>query len=93
MKLVSTAIWISVWSGAVLLAGCAGNPVVSNATNGNADILTASDEPDTRRRARLRLELASGYFEQGQTNVALDELKQALVTDPSFADAYNLRKI
>ncbi len=91
MKFVSTAIWISAWSSAVLLAGCAGNQVVSNATNGKADIVTASDEPDTRRRARLRLELASGYFEQGQTNVALDELKQALVTDPSFADAYNLR--
>ena len=84
MKFVSTAIWISAWSSAVLLAGCAGNQVLSNGTDGKADIVTASDEPDTRRRARLRLELASGYFEQGQTNVALDELKQALIADPSF---------
>lgn len=55
------------------------------------DLMTASDEPDIRRRARLRLELASSYFEEGQTSVALDEIKKSLATDPSFADAYNLR--
>jgi len=82
---------------AVCLAGCAntgakGNsgPVASTAGNG-ADIVTASDEPNGRRRARLRLELAIGYFEAGQTTVALDEIKQSLSADPTFADAYNLR--
>ena len=55
------------------------------------DLVTDSDEPETRRRARIRLELAVGYFEQGQTTVALDEIKQSLVTDPTFAEAYNLR--
>jgi type IV pilus assembly protein PilF len=55
------------------------------------DVQTASDETEARRRARLRLELAASYFEQGQTNVALDELKQALSLDPTYADAYNLR--
>jgi len=82
---------------AVLLAGCAntgakGNsgPVASTAGNG-ADIVTASDEPNGRRRARLRLELAIGYFEAGQTTVALDEIKQSLSADPTFADAFNLR--
>lgn len=53
--------------------------------------VTESDEPEARRRARIRLELAAGYFEQGQTTVALDEVKQAIQTDPSFAAAYNLR--
>ena len=43
------------------------------------------------RRARIRLELASGYYEEGKTEVALDELKQVLAIDPNFADAYNLR--
>ncbi len=55
------------------------------------DLVTASDEPETRTRARIRLELAVGYFEQGQTTIALDELKLALATDPSYGDAYNLR--
>jgi type IV pilus assembly protein PilF len=66
------------------LPGCAGSPPTE-------DIVTASDEPDVRRRARIRLQLAVGYFEQGQTTVALDEVKQALVIDPSFVEAYNLR--
>lgn len=91
MKFVANAVCMSACWIAVLLAGCAGNQGVSSAANGKTDIVTASDEPDNRRRARIRLELASGYFEQGQTNVALDELKQALVADPSFGDAYNLR--
>jgi type IV pilus assembly protein PilF len=55
------------------------------------DLITDSDEPDVRKRARVRLQLASGYFEQGQTNVALDETKQALLIDPTLPDAYNLR--
>jgi type IV pilus assembly protein PilF len=57
----------------------------------HTDMVTESDETDVRKRARLRLELAVGYFEQGQTNVALDELKQSLAADPNFADAFNLR--
>jgi type IV pilus assembly protein PilF len=66
-------------------------PRASAASGARNDIVTESDEPDGRRRARLRLELASGYFEQGQTNVALDEIKQSLLADPTFSDAYNLR--
>lgn len=72
------------------LSGCATRPggLLSSA---QPEILTESDEPDTRKRARIRLELAVGYFEQGQTTVALDELKQSLVADPNFAEAHNLR--
>lgn len=78
---------------AVFLAGCAGGPqgMAPGVSGNQADLMTASDEPEQRRRARLRLELASGYFEQGQTKVALDEIKQSLVIDPTFVDAYNLR--
>ena len=91
MKSLRHAACISLCWAAVLLTSCAGRQGVDGVAGGKTDIITESDEPEVRRRARLRLELASGYFEQGQTNVALDELKQALVIDPSFADAYNLR--
>lgn len=77
------------------LGGCASAPSGGNTTvargDGRTDIVTESDEPESRKRARVRLELAGGYFEQGQTTVALDELKQALTADPNFADAHNLR--
>jgi type IV pilus assembly protein PilF len=72
------------------LGGCAANGGIS-ASESTADLLTPSDEPDARRRARIRLELASNYFEMGQTAVALDEVKQSLASDATYADAYNLR--
>ena len=71
------------------ISGCA-TTGASSAGLG-AEIVTPSDESEARRRARIRLELAANYFESGQTTVALDEVKQALVTDPTYADAYNLR--
>lgn len=80
---------------AVLLAACGAPgptaPAVAANPGVQGDILTASDEPEARKHARTRLQLAIGYFEQGQTTVALDEIKQALVIDPSFSDAFNLR--
>ncbi|CAN7509119.1 MULTISPECIES: type IV pilus biogenesis/stability protein PilW [unclassified Variovorax] len=78
---------------AFLLAGCATkDPSAPGSGSSNAaPIITDSDETNARKRARLRVELAIGYFEQGQTTVALDEIKQALANDPTFADAYNLR--
>ena len=76
---------------AVLLQGCMGSGRGAVTQGAGSDVVTESDEPQERRRARIRLELAAGYFEQGQTNVALDEIKQSLVTDPTFVDAYNMR--
>lgn len=93
----SHAFWrLSAFASLVLLTclqlvSCA---LPSNASGQGAskqDLVTASDEPEFRRRARIRLALAVGYFEQGQTTIALDELKQALAADPEFGDAYNLR--
>lgn len=74
---------------AVSLPGCAAGP--SSATSSSAEPVTESDEPELRKRARIRLELASGYFENGQTSVALDEIKQSLSADPSYGPAYVLR--
>ncbi|GAC1604918.1 MAG: type IV pilus biogenesis/stability protein PilW [Ramlibacter sp.] len=78
-------------AGSLLLAlgGCASRN--SDATGATVDRITESDEPEARKRARIRMELAVGYFEQGKTDIALDELKQVIVNDPTFPDAYNLR--
>ncbi len=72
----------------LVLGGCA-SPSRDSAQSG--DRVTESDETDVRKRARIRMELAVGYFEQGKTDIALDELKQVIAFDPSFPDAYNLR--
>ena len=91
MRAISRLFWMSACWGAVLLAGCANQQGMTDAPGNRSDLITDSDETDQQRRARLRIELATGYFEQGQTKVALDEIKQALATDPNFVNAYNLR--
>lgn len=70
------------------LAGCANQGAVDH---GAAAVDSASGETDVRRRARIRLELAANYLQMGQANVALEEVRQALATDPGYADAYHLR--
>ncbi len=91
MKIFAGLLWVFFWVGVAAISGCANPQSPGESAGSRSDVLTESDEPDVRRRARLRLELAAGYFEQGQTNVALDEIKQSLVTDPTFVDAHNLR--
>lgn len=79
-------------SGAALLSGCAAPAGGARGTDPSGVVLP-SEETEARKRARVRLELASRYFDQGQTNVALEEVKLALATDPSFAEAFNLRAL
>ena len=76
---------------ASLLTACANGPGSGQASAGLDDLVTDSDESSDRKRARIRVELAMGYLEQGKINIALDEVKLALAADPSFADAYSLR--
>lgn len=75
----------------ISVIGCASNSDGSGATSLKDDIVTASDESDARKRAKIRLELAVGYFEQGKTTIALDELKQSIAADATYGPSYNLR--
>ena len=85
-----------------LLAGCAGSPSSTPAAPSPAstpppaagrDLTTASDQTDADRRARVRLELANAYFERGQLDTALDEVKLALAVKPDLGDALLLRAL
>ncbi len=73
------------------ISGCASQLAGSGTDGVGREVVTDSDEPEARKRARIRLELAVGYFEQGQTTIALDELKQSLTADPGYSQAYSLR--
>ena len=78
----------------VALAGCAAGPGLESSEGDGAsarEVRTASDVGDAERRARVRLELASGYFARGQNATALDEVKVALAASPELHEAYNLR--
>jgi type IV pilus assembly protein PilF len=73
-----------------LTVACANMSASTSSANGT-DLATASDETDVQKRAKIRLELAVGYLDQGQTNIALDEVKLAIAADPRSADAFSLR--
>ncbi len=73
------------------LAGCASQTTVTSSVGDGKDLVTASDETDAGKRARIRMELASAYFGRGQMTTALDQVKLALQSDPAMSDAYNLR--
>ena len=79
--------WLLALGLTALFGGCANQPGVGDTP---PEFQTASDESDARKRARTRLALASGYYENGQYAVALDEQKKTVQADPSFPDAYNL---
>jgi len=50
----------------------------------------SSEESAERRRARIRVELAANYYQQGNFPVALQELRQALAIDPDYAMAHGM---
>lgn len=94
MRLVQIRRWLCgaclCFLGLTTLSGCASRSTDAGATQ-STEIVTDSDEPEARKRARIRLELAVGYFEQGQTTIALDELKLSIASDPMYSEAYSLR--
>lgn len=71
----------------MLAAGCASAPEQTEVEQA----VPAADQTDDQRRARIRLQLAVGYYEQRQLPIALEELRQALEADPTLADAYSMR--
>lgn len=74
---------------AVFLSGCASNQSAGSLV----ELPTSSDETSNQKRANIRLQLAVGYYQQRQWEVALDEIKLALSAVPDFAEAYNVRAL
>lgn len=71
-----------------LVAGCA-----SNGAGSGGELKTASDVTAAEKRASIRMQLAVGYYQQGKHEIALDEVKQAIASDPDNAEAYGLRAL
>lgn len=92
MSLGRSRLWVVVasWVLGAWVAGCA-LPPPQPAPGETRDRVTESDESETSKRARVRLELASAYFSRGQHTTALDEVKQAVSLNPNLGEAYNLR--
>lgn len=78
---------------AALLSGCAGGGIGSSGQSGQAEFKTASDQTAGQKRSSIRLQLAAGYYQSGQYDVALDEIKKALEADPGNGELYGVRAL
>jgi type IV pilus assembly protein PilF len=75
----------------LLLSACAGT---GRGMEGEThELKTLSDQTAAEKRAEIRLQLAVGYYQDGKYDVALDEVKQAIVANPEYADAYGVRAL
>ena len=76
MRLVPFAVALAV----ALLAGCESKPLKPELPQQQPQAmpLIKQEEATPRYKAELRTELAAGYFERGQYDVALEELAEAI---------------
>ena len=73
---------------ALLAAGCASKGSAPTPQVDNSPI--KGPETTLAQRAQIRADLASGYYERGQMDVALEELGEAARLDPNNARVYNV---
>jgi type IV pilus assembly protein PilF len=72
------------------VAGCATKPAVPQAAPPPDTSPIKSEEATPHKRATIRTELAAGYYQRGQMDIALEELATAEKLDPDYPKIYNV---
>jgi type IV pilus assembly protein PilF len=72
----------------IAAAGCATQPAEESALKPTS--ITTGQESAEMARSRIHTELAAGYFELGSMSVALEEVKEALRADATYAPAHGV---
>lgn len=78
---------------AIWLGGCASKPPATPEPQVQAPpaVAAVQSPPATpRQRAELHTELAAGYYERGQMDIALEELRESEQIDSSYPRIYNV---
>jgi type IV pilus assembly protein PilF len=92
MRSSATTAWALKLGALVLvaaLAGCKTTTTVTT-TSDTAQASGASAEGDPHRRAAVRLQLAAGYYQKGELEVAIREANEASRLDPGLVGPYSL---
>src|SRR5580765_5777094 len=74
----------------VVLAGCQSTSTKQAAAPAPPPPPPPIQEAPAPYRAQLHTEIAAGFYERGQMEVALQELSQAVKLDPQNAKIYNV---
>lgn len=72
------------------LAGCASTPRTAEPEQSASATSIVGESGDPRNRARAHTELAALYYGQGNMGVALEELRTAVLADPTYAPAHSM---
>ena len=78
-------------AGALLLGGCASQ--TQRAADMGSGAALSPQQSDVLKRVQLRLELAEGYYQRGQFQVALEEVDKALADKSDYVPAYTMRAL
>ena len=87
MNRLASSLWIAA---ALLAAGCASKPAAPPQAAPPAPAPVKAQEATPAQRARIKTELATGYYERGQMDIALEELGNAKALDPGYAKTYDI---
>ena len=74
---------------ALTLSACANKRLEGERQEENVSV----EKQEAQKRAAIRMQLAIGYYQQGQQKVALEEIRQALLISSDLVDAYSLRAL
>jgi len=81
---------IAIGAAAVLAAGCQSTPSTPSVPATPIPLPPVKQpEVSPQERANLHAELGAGYYERGQMDIALQELKEAAALDPNNPRIYN----
>jgi type IV pilus assembly protein PilF len=88
---------LSTTLGSALLVGIFAACTTTTVTTSGGEVISKTSdrsnprgEADAKTRARARVDLAAGYYRNGQLAIALEEARRATSIDPNFAEAYGL---
>ncbi len=87
--MVSTFVRYSAIAALLVIAGCASKQPSAPAQPEPLPPVRQQQIP-AAQRSQIRTELAAGYYERGQMDIAIEELNEALKIDPTNAKAYNV---
>ncbi|WP_018912401.1 type IV pilus biogenesis/stability protein PilW [Thiomonas sp. FB-6] len=76
-----------------VLGGCAAPGGGASGSGNYAGTAPGTQPTQADKSARIRLELAEGYYQRGQPDVALGEVTQALQEDPGYVPAYTMQAL
>jgi type IV pilus assembly protein PilF len=74
----------------ILIAGCASTKAPQTPTNPPPPEAVKAQEATPLQRAQIKTDLAAGYYERGQFDVAIEVLDEAQKIEPNYAKTYNV---